>query len=64
MIYNYKCKKCDEEWEEIHSVNNRDKPCNEECPCGDDGIVYRPMTAPGLNFEGSVGHVNKTGNFN
>jgi len=29
MIYNYKCEKCDDEWEEIHPVDDRDKPCNE-----------------------------------
>ncbi len=63
MIYNYSCKKCDKAWEEIHSVDNRDEPCGKSCSCGDGGIVYRPLTAPGLNFEGSVGKISKTGNF-
>lgn len=63
MIYDYKCEKCDKEWEEVHPVDNRDKPCKEPCPCGKGGKVYRPMTTPGLNFEGSVGKISKTGNF-
>ena len=39
MIYDYKCEKCDKEWEEVHPVDNRDKPCKEPCPCGKGGKV-------------------------
>jgi putative FmdB family regulatory protein len=63
MLYDYKCKKCDKTWEESHPVDNRDVPCGKPCPCGSNGTVFRPMSAPGLNFEGSVGKISKTGNF-
>jgi len=63
MIYEYKCKKCDKQWEEMHTIENRDEPCGKPCPCGDNGSIYRPMIAPGLNFEGSCGKISKTGKF-
>jgi putative FmdB family regulatory protein len=63
MLYDYKCKKCDKTWEESHPVDNRDVPCGKPCPCGSNGTIVRLMSAPGLNFEGSVGKISKTGNF-
>lgn len=47
----------------MHSVNDRDLPCGQNCPCGENGEVGRGMCAPGLNFNGSVGKISKTGNF-
>jgi len=63
MLYDYHCKKCEKEWEEIHSVNDRDVPCGQNCPCGENGEVERGVCAPGLNFNGSVGKISKTGKF-
>lgn len=39
MLYQYRCKECGHEFEELHKVEDRNKPCKELCPeCGNSGI--------------------------
>ena len=67
MLYDYTCEKCGAVWEENYPMADRDKPVGKPCPkehclskssdCG--GIITRGITAPGLNFEGSVTKISK-----
>ena len=54
MIYDYYCTKCDKQWEESHSSDNRDKPCQGVCPCSKalPGVVKRDIAKPSFLLDG------------
>lgn len=41
--YNYKCKECNREFIEYHSIENRYKPCENPCPCDlkKENVIYK-----------------------
>jgi len=54
MIYEYKCRECEEIWEEILPMSKFDKPMKNKCPHCDakKGSVYRHVsTAPAMQMD-------------
>ena len=46
-IYDFKCKKCENTWDEMLLYKNRDKPCKSGCPkCAESGMIERVIGAP------------------
>jgi len=62
-MYDYKCEKCDEKWEENLTMANREKPCKEKCPhCNESGTVKKDVAGfPGLNVDTTLTPDKKTG---
>lgn len=45
--YEYQCRLCAHQWDDIQTIANRDKPCTEPCPqCGKQGAERRWTEAP------------------
>lgn len=48
-LYDYICTKCNESWEEMHSISNRKEPESKPCPkcgaeeCVEQSIVISPV---------------------
>lgn len=69
MLYDYTCTKCGAVWEENYPMVDRDKPVGQPCPeehCSKknkkcDGTISREVTAPGLNYQGSVSAIRRAG---
>lgn len=37
--YEYECRLCAHQWDDIQTIANREKPCTEPCPhCGERGV--------------------------
>jgi putative FmdB family regulatory protein len=54
MIYEYKCKECEEIWEETLPLSKYDKPIKSKCPHCDakKGNVFRHIsTAPSMKMD-------------
>ena len=52
--YNYECNKCEQVWEEIHSISERDTPTKLPCPhCGVKDSVCKSWKdcTPGLGAD-------------
>lgn len=48
-LYDYKCSKCDNDWETFKKMSARDVPVQEPCPnCGRIGFVRRLLTYGGI----------------
>lgn len=53
-IYNYECTKCEQVWEDMQTMSNRDKPTKEPCPhCKQDSCVIKSWKdcTPGLGAD-------------
>tara|TARA_R110002020_G_scaffold308322_2_gene524035 strand:- start:1058 stop:1351 length:294 start_codon:yes stop_codon:yes gene_type:complete len=52
-MYDYKCEKCNEFWEEHLSMSNNKKPCGEKCPhCGEkNSVILHIGGFPGVNVD-------------
>jgi putative FmdB family regulatory protein len=50
-LYEYKCDKCEERFDEIHSINERTKPTEKPCPnCGEENCVSMVVGTTGIVF--------------
>jgi putative FmdB family regulatory protein len=46
--YDYKCNKCEHQWEDFYSMANMEQPITEPCPeCKEEGHVIKCVTSPG-----------------
>lgn len=52
MIYEYYCTKCDHEFEESHSSDNRLIPCGEPCPNCNEKSVKKAISNSGISYDG------------
>lgn len=47
-LYDYKCDFCNKEWENVHSIKDRE---NEQCACGEKAqLVMRPSTTGSITY--------------
>jgi putative FmdB family regulatory protein len=52
MIYQFKCEKCNEVFEENLPMNDNNKPLSEPCPlCNKEGGVYRDFSSVSLSYD-------------
>ena len=46
-VYTYCCNKCDYEFEDILTIENRNIPCGNSCPrCQAENAIYQKIGAP------------------
>ena len=62
-MYDYRCEKCSQIWEENLSMSNNNKPCESPCPhCGETGEVKKHICGfPGVNVDTTLTPDKKTG---
>jgi len=52
-LYEYKCDNCGYEFEEIHSINDQNVPCDQYCPnCEEEGFVRRLLSCVSFKING------------
>jgi len=51
-FYVYRCKQCQEAFEEEHHMDERELPLQEKCPFCNVGELYIEIQAAGLSFRG------------
>jgi len=53
--YEYECRHCAHQWDDIQTIANREKPCGEPCPqCGKPGVARGWSHSPTMGVDGSV----------
>lgn len=62
-IYDYRCDKCEQLWEENLSMGDRDKPCKKKCPfCEEKGHVKKHVGGfPSMAVDTTMNANTKTG---
>ena len=66
MTYNYSCQQCDNNWDEVQFMNDRDLPLTEPCPnCNMKGFIKRNIGSLAINTSGYLTLQQRNGtNFN
>ena len=61
MTYEYYCDKCNDKWDESHTIEDRDLPVGNDCPCAEGGFIKRGVCAPAISFAGVVSPIRRAG---
>lgn len=50
-LYTYKCRECENEFNQVHRMDDRAIPEGEPCPeCGTEGKVYQKIGTPVIGY--------------
>lgn len=53
--YEYQCRRCNHQWEDIQTISNRDRPLEHPCPqCGELEVERGWNHAPTMGVDASV----------
>lgn len=45
-LYSFKCEACGEEFDDVRTIDDRNKPLEEACPnCGESGRIQRQLSS-------------------
>ena len=62
MRYDYYCQECNEAWEEVQFMNDRDLPLSSPCPhCKAEGAVKRGISSLAISYQGSKTVLQRAG---
>lgn len=63
MRYDYYCTACEDKWEEVQFMNDRDAPLAEPCPkCGETGQIHRGFfTVARVSYDGAQTVLQRAG---
>ena len=61
-MYDYRCESCENIWELLQTMSNREVPCKEKCPhCGENKVVRHIGEFPSTTVDTSLTPNKKTG---
>lgn len=53
--YEYECAACTHQWEDIHTISNRDAPCALPCPhCGERQVCRGWRSSPTMGVDAAL----------